>query len=303
MNDVIKRRIKGLEGSLELFSKKIADMDLAGEGAAGISGAVFQEMKALGYDEVMKDKAGNLIGIIKGHEDREDLVLISHMDPTVPGKESLVGFKAGIISSIYAGALLKRSMLPLKGDLVVCCVPRAECCGFGIKYLFGNYLKKRIGRVKGALLCEPTDLNVHLGHKGRMEYEIVVKGRMDHDFLENKGINMLGTMFPLINELEKVSHTLPSDCSLGASSLKIKDVSYNGCQPSEQNREFRIVVDRNFIPEEDIQAILKRAKSIARSVYKGETDIAVATSVSTSRFTTAAGLEVDSQKEFAPWRM
>lgn len=301
MHTTVKRKMKGLEGPLELFSRKIAGLDLKDDNTAAFAGVVISEMKRLGFDEVTRDKAGNIMGIVKGYENKEDLVLISHMDSPNPQRESLVGFKAGIITSLYAAALMKKTLFPLSGDLVVCCVPRQECCDYGIKYLFDNFLKKRLGSIKGVLLCEPTDLNVYLGHKGRMEYEIIVKGRIDREFLENRGVNMLGAMFPLINELEKVSKTLPSDCTLGASSLRIKDVSYSGYEPQDEQKEFKLVVDRNFIPEEDSGAILKRAKLIAKNIYKGEPDIAVNTALATSRIRTSAGLEIISEKEIKPW--
>jgi len=303
MYAIAKKRMKGLEGPLELFSKKIADADQKDVALAEFAELISQEMKRLGYDDVSKDKAGNVVGIIRGYEGKEDITLISHIGSNDSQEEGLLSFKAGIISSLYAGALLKRSLLPISGDLIVCCVPRGDCCDFGVKYLFENSLKKRMGRLKGVVLSEPTDLNVNLGHKGRMEYEIVVKGRIDREFLENKGINMLGTMFPLINELEKVSHTLPSDFSLGASSLKIKDISYSGYQPQGEEKEFRLIVDRAFVPEEETGAILKRAKSIATLIYKGEPEIAINTALSKSRIRTYTGLDIVSEKEFKPWKI
>ena len=136
-----------------------------------------------------------------------------------------------------------------------------------------------------------------------MEYEIVVKGKLNRNFLENRGMNMLGTMFPLINELEKVSKELPSDFNLGHSGLRIKDVRYNGYQPQDPVSEFRIVVDRAFIPEESESFILNKAKTIAKTVYKQEPDVTVNTLMAKERVRTYTGLEVVSEKEFKPWSM
>ncbi len=136
-----------------------------------------------------------------------------------------------------------------------------------------------------------------------MEYEIVVKGKLNRNFLENRGMNMLGTMFPLISELEKVSKELPNDFNLGRSSLRIKDVSYSGCQPQDEINEFRIVVDRAFIPEETKGYILNRAKAIAKTVYKQEQDITVNTLLAKERIKTYTGLDLVLEKEFKPWSM
>ncbi|MDD5439829.1 MAG: hypothetical protein PHS37_06565 [Candidatus Omnitrophica bacterium] len=311
MKGLIKSRVQGPKGSMARFSARVEGFEFAPSRVGDFMGLISAEMKALDYDRIQTDKAGNLIGVIKGYTNKEAVILLSPVDIIGPNRQKLEGadpmsgvlFKAGIISSLYTGALIKRTMLPLQGDLIVVCVPRLECCDFGIKYLFGDFLKARIKKIKGVVLCEPTDFNVNLGHKGRMEYEIVVRGRLNRNFLENRGMNMLGTMFPLINELEKVSKELPSDYALGRSELRIKDVRYKGCRPQDELNEFRIVVDRGFIPEESQGFILNKAKAIAKAVYKQEPDVTVSTLLAKERVKTYTGLELLSEKEFKPWSM
>ncbi|MFA5370154.1 MAG: hypothetical protein WC300_05520, partial [Candidatus Omnitrophota bacterium] len=257
MKELIKAKAKGLNGPLCKFFSKVKNFDLEPARTAEFMELISAEMIALDFDKVIKDKSGNLIGVIKGYTNKESVILLSHIDIMPANNGKLEGrqgprgdFKAGVVSSVYTGALVKRTMLPLKGDLIICCIPRLECCDYGIKYLFNDFLKTGKKNIKGVILCEPTDFNLNLGHKGRMEYEIVVKGRLNRNFVENRGMNMLGTMFPLISELEKVSKELPSDLNLGRSGLRIKDVRYSGYRPQGGADEFRIVVDRMFIPEE-----------------------------------------------------
>jgi len=311
MKELIKEKAKGLKADLVKFYKRIESFKLDSANIGEFTDLIAAEMKESSFDKVTKDKAGNLIGVIKGYGNKDALVAISHIDTRMLNQRKLEGsvgdgmeaFKSGIVSNVYAGALIKRTVLPLAGDLIVCCVPRVESCDFGIQYLFDNFLKVRIEKIKGVILCEPTDLNINLGHKGRMEYEIVVKGKLNRNFLENRGMNMLGTMFPLINELEKVSKELPSDFNLGRSGLRIKDVRYSGYQPQDEVSEFRIVVDRVFIPEESQDFILDKAKTIAKTVYKQESDITVNTLLAKERIKTYTGLELISEKEFKPWAM
>ncbi len=311
MKDIMKAKAKGLNSALIKFSRKIADCSSTGNNTPEFTKMVAEEMTSLDFDKVSSDKAGNLIGVIQGYENKDALVVISHLDILSPGedkteaslKSGVVKFKAGIISSIYAGALIKRALLPLTGDLIICCVPRLSCCDFGIKYLFENQLKSKLKKIRGVVLCEPTDFNINLGHKGRMEYEIIVKGRLNRNFLENRGMNMLGTMFPLINELEKASKLMPSDSNLGYSNLRIKDVRYSGYQPKEEMNEFRVVVDRVFIPEENLSGILDKAKTIAKNVYKGEADVTINAVLATEKVKTHTGMELVAAKEFKPWVM
>ncbi|MDD2702719.1 MAG: M20/M25/M40 family metallo-hydrolase [Candidatus Omnitrophica bacterium] len=311
MKEVLGKKLSGLREPLGKFYARVADFDVNNSNVDSFADLILAQMKELSFDKVSKDKAGNVIGIIKGYGNKDSVVMMSHIDVMSANRQKLENlhergtaqFKAGIAAGIYTGALVKRALMPLTGDLIVCCVPRVESGDFGIRSLFEGFLKTRTRKVKGVVLCEPTDFNINLGHKGRMEYEIVVRGKMVRNFLENRGINMLGTMFPLISELEKVSRELPSDFNLGRSDLKIKDVRFNGSQPQEEVSEFRIVVDRVFIPEENESYILDKAKTIARNVYKSDSDITVRTALAKERVKTYTGLETLSEKEYKPWLM
>ncbi|MFA4984906.1 MAG: hypothetical protein WC559_06370 [Candidatus Omnitrophota bacterium] len=311
MNRIMKSKAAGLRGSLSQFYDKIAGFDVNGSSLSDFSGLVCGQMKELGFDSVSKDKAGNIIGMIRGYEKKDAVLIMSHIDIKTdrherlegPHKNGVAGFKAGLVSGIYAGAFIKRALLPLTGDLIVCCLPRTESCDFGARQLFDVSLKAKARKIKGVILSEPTDFNVNLGHKGKMEYEIVVRGRLVRNFLQHRGINMLGTMFPLINELEKASRELPSDSNLGRSDLRIKDVRYNGYRPQEELSEFRVVVDRVFIPEEDESFILNKAKTIAKNVYKSDSDVTINAVLAKERVKTYTGMDILSEKDYKPWIM
>lgn len=304
-------KMQGLKKPIDKFTKKIEKLDPGNGKFAEFMDIISSEMEDMAFNDVKKDKAGNIVGTIKGHSDKDAMVMVSHVDvmPEIRKKmedfndRGMARFKAGVISSLYAGALVKRCMLPLTGDLIVCCVPRHEYSDPGVKYLFDDFLKNRKDKIKGVMLCEPTAFNINLGHKGRMEYEIVVRGKLKRNFLENRGMNMLGTMFPLISELEKVSKELPNDMNMGRSDLRIKDVLYRGYSAGDEINEFRVVVDRVFVPDENGGAILNKAKTIAKKVYSSEPEVTVRTMLAKERFRTHTGLEMMSKKEFKPWIM
>ena len=156
-----------------------------------------EEMKALGYDKVSRDDAGNVIGIIYGIEGDPALVLNSHMDTveTTPSARwetapygalmkgnSIYGSgaadcKGGLAAQVYAGALLKRSLLPLKGTLVVAATTAEENgCSLGVRELFKKTLPS-LGLKPGyAILGEPSGLGLYYGHDGRVELDIRIEG-------------------------------------------------------------------------------------------------------------------------------
>jgi acetylornithine deacetylase/succinyl-diaminopimelate desuccinylase-like protein len=309
MYDVIKAKVSGLGQPFEHFCRKVSNFDLTVANSEEFLDMVLEHMKFAGFDSAIKDKAGNLVFVLNGFRTKDNMLLVSHFDApqgkntAQPVGSNMVGFKAGLLSGLYCAITLKRSLLPLHGNLIFSCVRRRESFNYGIAHLFENSLKQCAGSIKCAILCEPTDFNICLGHKGRMEYEIIVRSKVDAGLFMQQGVNMLGAMFPLVSELEKVSHTLPSDYTLGASSLKIKDITYGGYMPGSQEKEFKIVVDRAFGPTEDCEGILKRAKLIARNIYNDDSRIAISTAAATDTIKTLSGLEIVSVKESKPWRM
>ncbi|MEI7905602.1 MAG: hypothetical protein WCI43_09380, partial [Candidatus Firestonebacteria bacterium] len=257
-------------------------------------------MKEHGYEDIQVDKAGNISGTIKSNRDEGDLVILSHMDTNV-GLELAAGegFKNGIVNGLFAGALMKSSLAALSGNIVFACASRLNGGEFGAEYLFGETLKNRKNKIKGVLLCEPTGLNVFLGHKGRMEYEIEVSGQ----FVEKNGGSRMQVSFPLIRELARISDTLPSDDFLGKSNISVRHINDAKALPGEPKNGVRLTVDRVFIPQEERQAILSRAKSVAENVYAANGPLLVNTSVVTEKVRTAGGLEFMLEKKHDPWLM
>jgi acetylornithine deacetylase/succinyl-diaminopimelate desuccinylase-like protein len=154
-------------------------------------------MTEIGYDKVFHDDYGNVVGIIFGRNAEPALLLNSHMDTVVPsgwdgcgikpygggvedGKLFGVGAsdcKGGLAAQIFSGLLLKRSLLPLKGNLVVAAtVAEENGLGVGIRALLDDTLPSLGMKPDYAILGEPTSLGIYHGHDGWLEMEIHVKG-------------------------------------------------------------------------------------------------------------------------------
>ncbi len=304
MKDLMKGKLDGLTEQMTTFSKKLDAFDVKKSNVAQFNKLLMDEMKLLSFDDCSNDRFDNTVGVVKGFRHERDMALIYNIDyPSDTAGEDQTGetYKAGVICALYSAALMKRTLLPMTGDIVVCGVPRSGCSAYGARYLFDYYLNQRVKDIMGIILCEPTDHNVYLGHRGHMEYEIVVKVKLSETFAANRGINMLGTMFPLIHELETLSRSLPTSQSLGNSSLKIKDVHFCGTKPKGSENEFKVIVDRTFGTEEQEENILERAKMIAQSVYKSECSVQIETDISREDIKTLAGTLLRSSKHTKPW--
>ena len=164
MYRILRERTDAWKESMVAFAKKLvatASVSLSETRAAEI---VEAEMKRLGYDEVIRDAAGNVIGIMLGRDAGPTLLLASHLDTVEGSREDgwtldpldakiengrLLGLgsadcKAGVAAQVYAGAMLKASLLPFAGNLVVAAtVAEENGRSIGVRELVARTLAER----------------------------------------------------------------------------------------------------------------------------------------------------------------
>ena len=303
MNERIVQRMEGLRPSLTALYGAVT----AGPAPSirTVARTLTREMESLGYDAVTTDELGNIIGVVKGYRHEAGMLVLAHvdLDPAAHaerlvrrGPDGDQGPLAGALASIYTGAVLKRSIAAMSGDLIVAIVPRFKPCSFGTHFLFQSFLKGR--KLKGVILAEPTDLDIYLGSKGMMEYEIIINGIREEPVMEDTQLTAMSTMYPLIRRLGDVSKRLPHSAEFGSSSLKIKDIMYN----AESSKAFQVAVDRVFVPEESSQEIIERARSIAESIYSDQPGTNVAVRVKTETMRLQMDKVLSLTDEVAPWK-
>ncbi|WP_455367892.1 YgeY family selenium metabolism-linked hydrolase [[Eubacterium] cellulosolvens] len=228
-------------------------------------------MRGLNYDDVQRDHVGNVIGIIEGDGKGPTLMFNGHMDTVSEGELSnwrydpykaevhgdvIYGrgasdMKGALASMALAGALLKE-FIQVKGRLLVACVVHEEDFeGFGARHVIKNF-----GRPAYIILGEATDLQMAIGHRGRVEIEIEALGRTSHGSTPEEGLNAIELMLPLMEKIRKGRRRLPSHPFLGKASVSINGIR---CSPDETAiipDRCMIVLDRRIIPGETKQSIL-----------------------------------------------
>jgi acetylornithine deacetylase/succinyl-diaminopimelate desuccinylase-like protein len=186
----MRHKLEGLEGELVSFAQSLLQTRSPTRQEKGAAALVAKQMQDLGLDSVTTDAFGNVVGIIHGTEDGPNLLLASHMDTVTPSDDEssawsgkidqgrLCGVgaadcKGGLSAQIFAAGLLKRSLLPLRGNLVVAAtVAEENGMSFGMRGLVEFTLKEMGVSPQYAILGEPTDLGLYYGHDGRAEMEI-----------------------------------------------------------------------------------------------------------------------------------
>lgn len=196
MYTLLRRKLGGLRSDAIEFARELVrirsltlEEGLAAEKVCG-------ELEELGYDKVVSDEFGNVVGVIFGRETKPNVLLVSHMDTVAPAAERwetdpygaeiregrLYGLgasdcKGGLAAQAYAGALLSRSLLPLRGNLIFAAtVAEGNGRSVGVRGLIEKTLPDLGLAPDYAILGEPTNLGLYYGHDGWVELKLVVEG-------------------------------------------------------------------------------------------------------------------------------
>lgn len=207
---------------------------------------IAEKMRALGYDKVNIDGAGNILGTINGDKSGKTLLYNGHIDHVPPGKmeepysakvidgtpfgingdiiwgRAAADMKGALAGMVMAGGILKEAEISLKGDLIVTGVVMEELLAHtGAKYL----IEQNNIRADAAVIGEATNLNISLGHRSNADIQIQSRGKMAHGSAPERGINAFSKIIPLIQELQTLEEKVPKHPILGKPTLPVTMVS------------------------------------------------------------------------------
>lgn len=284
--EAIRNTAPGLHQSMIDFAQKLvrARSDTGHE--KEVAELIMAECQTLGYDEVIQDTTGNIIAILHGDGSGKNLMFNCHMDQVDPGDldaweyppfggEIHDGYlhgrgasdtKGAIATQVYAGALLKKMDLHLKGDCIFTFVVEEEPGDmWGAIQMYREVLKNR--RIDFCISGEATGMGIALGHRGKLELEIISKGKNSHSSAPWLGINAVSKMAPMITEINRMAGTLPKD-DLFQDSLSIIAIhchpGFNCVVPDTCT----IHVDYRFSTDETAEDILGKFRKIADKLEK-----------------------------------
>jgi putative selenium metabolism hydrolase len=195
-------------------------------------------MKEAGFDEVIMDPLGNVLGrigsgpvvlAIDGHIDTVDVgnpenwsfdPFSGHIaDGFVHGRGT-VDQKGGIASTITAGRIIKE--LGLCQGITFYCVASVmeeDCDGLCWKYI----IEESGLKPHWVISTEPTNLNIYRGHRGRMEMHVSFRGVSAHGSAPERGKNAIYMASRGALEVEKLHERLHTDPFLGKGSITISE--------------------------------------------------------------------------------
>ena len=230
---------KQVENDLAAFMQDIIRIPSLSSEEGEVIERIRAEMLTVGFDEVMVDPMGNLIGRIgsgpyiialDGHVDTVDIGdrALWDRDPHSGDIEGGILYgrgasdmKGGVASSVYAGALLKKTGIPDSVTLYVTATVQEEDCDG----LCWQYIVNEVGlRPDLVVITEPTSLRIYRGQRGRMEMEVHTNGVSCHGSAPERGVNAVYRMAGIIADIEKLNERLEAREPLGKGTVTISEI-------------------------------------------------------------------------------
>ena len=255
-----------------------------------IAARVADEMRKLGFHQVYRDRAGNIVGRVGKGTQR--LLFDGHMDTVGIGNPATwqddpfsgqvqedmlygrgsVDMKGGLAAMIYGvRALLDADALP-KGEVVVAAVVQEEPAeGVAIRSLIDD---------EGlwpsfVVLGEPTNLEIALGHRGRVELLVSTEGRACHGSAPELGENALYAASKVIFGIELLAGQLGEDPKLGKGSIAVTGID---CPSGSRNMvpdHCELIIDRRLtLGETRERAVSEIHQILQREGVRGDVRVA-----------------------------
>lgn len=234
-----------------------------------------QRMKTLGYDEVIIDTMGNLLGRIGSGG--KSLLFDSHVDTVEVNDEQewefppfngeivhgylhgrgSVDMKSSVAASVYAGAVAGRmGLASSKTVYVSCTVFEEDCDGENLKHLFRELDLKP----EYVVICEPSNNRIAIGHKGKAQISIKTHGVSAHGSAPEKGINAIYEMAEIIRRVEQANLELMKK-EQPRGTLVMSRIASLSASLNAVPSECEVYLDRRTVPgetEDDIRREMDR---------------------------------------------
>lgn len=223
----------------------------------------------------------NVIAKLKGTGNGKSLLLTGHIDTVPPydmkdpctlkvdgnklygrGTVDMKGPLSCMIASMIA---IKRSKIVLDGDLIFAGVIDEEEGSEGTIALLEEGLS-----VDGAIVGEPSDMDICVAHRGLEWIEFHFKGKTVHGGKQSEGINAISKASDFIQNIKE--NVIPEIYSNNHSIIGTSSMNYGtiegGTQPSTVAGNCILKIDRRWIPGEKYQDVLKQYQDVIDEMAK-----------------------------------
>jgi len=271
---------------------------VAGAGGEGaIAAVVAEHMRRIGLAVEMQEVAAgrpNVIGVLEGRSSGRSLMFCGHLDtvgtdgmdrPFAPDENGgrLYGrgaqdMKGGVAAMIDAARVVAERGLG-RGRLIVAAVVDEEYASLGADALVSAWT------ADAAVVTEPTDLNIGIGHKGFAWLEIETRGRAAHGSRPKDGRDAIMRMGRVLGRLEALDRGLqsrPPHPIMATGSLHASIIN-GGREWSSYPDRCRLQVERRTIAGEDGDSALSEMQQILDALATADPEFEASARLNFSR--------------------
>ena len=254
----------GFSTELAAFAQELIRIEgLSGQEDA-VARAIAAKMETLGYDEVRIDRYGNVLGRMGNgakkllFDSHTDTVAVHDADqwqvPPFSGEikdgflwgRGSVDMKSGLAASVYAPVFARQQgKLDGKTVYVTCTIFEEDCDGVGLDLLLAD---SRI-QPDYAVVCEPSNNRIAIGHKGKAQIILKTKGVSAHGSAPEKGVNAVYEMAEIIRRVDQTNRNLPV-INGRKGTLVLSRISSTAVSLNAVPSECEIYLDRRTVPGE-----------------------------------------------------
>jgi putative selenium metabolism hydrolase len=274
--DTIKTRVAEQRDDILGFLREICAIPSVDSQIREVGERVEAEMKKLGFDEVWWDRMGNVVGRIGSGP--TILLYDSHIDTVGIGSRDEWGWDP-FKGKIEDGVFFARGACDEKGSTPGMIYGLALAHELGLLdgvtgYYFGNMEEWNDGSAPDALfniegirpdlvvIGEPTNMQVYRGQKGRVEMQIVARGKSAHAASNHLGDNAIYKLLPIIDAISSLEPLFKDDPFLGNGRITVTDLHVDTASINAVPNGATVYVDRRLTFGEDPQDELKRIQQL-----------------------------------------
>lgn len=258
----------------DLLKQLIRAESTATKGESAAAEVIAGHFRAHGIDcrvDSWDGNRSNVIAHVRTAHRRPALLFVCHLDVVSPGEEpwqyppfeaaedngriygrGTVDMKGGIASAVTALCQVVDAQAALQGDIVFAATAGEETDSAGVL----RFMEDRAGlpELAGVIIPEPTDLAVITAHRGLFWLKIMTKGKAVHSSMAERGVNAIGSMKRVFDELERYRIEFPPHPQLGKSSMSINTITGGEAMNIVPDR-CTLGVDVRTLPGQDHEAI------------------------------------------------
>jgi putative selenium metabolism hydrolase len=123
------------------------------------------------------------------------------------------------------------------------------------------------------VIGEPTNMQVYRGHKGRLELEVVCKGKSAHAASNYMGDNAIYKMLPVIDAIDKMGPNLRTHEFLGQGRITVTRVQSVSPSDNAVPDECRIFIDRRVTFGDTKASVIAEIEAIIPAEHKDDFEI------------------------------